>query len=197
MSRVDDLKVKVDSLYRTGDPVGAADWAAYMLSSHVFVVADEAGKIAERFGANKELAMTAGMLHDVADAVLKRQDPRHEEESKRIARELLAESVFTAEEIKIIVDDAMEHHSCRGSDKPSTPEGKAMATADAVVHLTTDFYDFAITTFQGRGESAEDIKKWGLEKIDRDLNKKIFFSEVKEEVRGDYDRLKVRFESLV
>lgn len=196
MSRINTLKEKVDSLYRNGNPEGAADWAEYMLSSHVFAVADKAGEIAERFSANKELASAAGMLHDVADAVLKRQDPRHEEESKTIATTLLHESGFNDAEIDIIVNDAMQYHSCRGNDRPQTSEGKSMATADAVVHLTTDFYDFAIRTFQGRGEPAEEIRKWGLEKIDRDLNKKIFFDEVKEEMRPSYEQLKTRFESL-
>lgn len=196
MSRINDLHEKVEMLYKTGDPVGAADWAAYMLSSHVFAVADKAGEIAGRFGANKELAMAAGMLHDVADAVMKRQDPRHEEESKTIARKLLAETGFSDDETTVIVDDALRYHSCRGDEKPSTLEGKAMAIADAVVHLTTDFYDFAIETFTKRGESGQKIREWGLEKIDRDLNKKIFWPEVKEEVRADFEKLSAQFEAL-
>ncbi len=194
--RIANLKTKTDTLYRTGNPEGAADWAEYMLSSHVFAVANKAGEIAERFGANKELATAAGMLHDVADAVLKRQDPRHGDESKSIARKFLSEFGFTDDEIRIVVDDAIEYHSCRGNDAPQTPEGKAMATADAVVHLQSDFYEFAVDIFTKRGESAAEIKKWGLEKIDRDFNKKIFFPEVKNEVRADFERLKARFESL-
>ncbi len=62
MSRVDSLKEKIESLYRNGSAEGAADWAEYMLQSHVFVVGVTAGEMAKRFGANKELATSVGIL---------------------------------------------------------------------------------------------------------------------------------------
>lgn len=193
MNRIDVLKEKVNTLYSNSNPARAADWADYLHNKHVFIVADRAGEIAERFGANKELAMAAGMLHDVADAVMKREDPQHKEESKTIAIKFLQESDFSEKEIDIIVNDAIKHHSCRNNDQPITMEGKAMATADAVVHLTTDFYNFAIKNSTDNGESMAEIKQWGLEKIDRDFNKKIFFDEIRKEVEPDYNRLKALF----
>jgi HD superfamily phosphodiesterase len=196
MSRIELLKERIDALYLDKNTSRAKDWADYLHTSHVFKVADKAKELAERFNANTELAVAAGMLHDIADAVMSREDPRHEQESMTIARSFLRATGFNDEEIRIVVDDAMKYHSCRGIDAPQTLEGKVMATADALVHLQTDFYDFAVNNFTVRGETNADISEWGLEKTDRDFNKKIFFPEIQEEVRPDFEREKRRFGSM-
>jgi putative nucleotidyltransferase with HDIG domain len=196
MDRIEALKKKVDALYLDKNTSRAKDWADYLYARHVFKVADKARELAERFGADAELAEAAGMLHDIADAVMPRQDPRHEKESETIARSFLRASGFSAEEIEIVVDDALKNHSCREGEVPQTLEGKVMATADAVVHLQTDFYDFAVKNFTERGEAPAHISEWGLEKTDRDFNKKIFFDEVREEVRPDYEKQRRQFAAL-
>ena len=196
MDRIEALKQRIDALYLDKNTSREKDWADYLHASHVYKVADTARELAERFNANADIAVAAAMLHDVADAVMPRKDPRHEHESMTIARSLLRACGFTDEEIKIVVDDAIKHHSCIGGDQPKTLEGKVMATADAVVHLQTDFYDFAVKSFTERGERNADISKWGLEKTDRDFNKKIFFLEVQEEVRPDFERERRRFASM-
>ena len=196
MTRIDSLKKRIDALYLDKNTSRAKDWADYLHTSHVFKVADKALELSERFNASAELAVAAAMLHDIADAVMSREDPRHEQESATIARSFLRACTFNDEEIQTIVDDAMKHHSCRGEDRPQTLEGKVMATADAVVHLQTDFYDFAVRNFTASGETNADISNWGLEKTDRDFHKKIFFPEVQDEVRPDYERERRRFASL-
>ncbi len=196
MNRIEALKDRIDALYLDKNTSRAKDWADYLHTSHVFKVADKARELAVRFGAGVDLVVAAAMLHDVADAVMSREDPRHEQESMAIARGLLRLSGFTDAEITLIVDDAIKYHSCRDGDAPRTLEGKIMATADAVVHLQTDFYDFAVENFTARGETKADILKWGLEKTDRDFNKKIFFPEVQDEVRPDFERERRRFAAL-
>lgn len=196
MTRIETLKLKIDALYSDKNTSRAKAWADYLFESHVYKVADTARELAERFGANAELAQAAAMLHDVADAVMPRENKRHEAESIMIARSFLRAAAFTEEEIEIIVDDAIKNHSCRDGNAPQTLEGKVMATADALVHLQTDFYDFALRTFTANGETSADISNWGLEKTDRDFNAKIFFPEVQEEVRPDYERLRRQFAAL-
>lgn len=78
---------------------------------------------------------------------------------------------------------------------PNFLEGKVMATADAVAHLTTNFYNQFLSRITGDGRSPEEIPDWVLEKIERDFIKKIFFDEVREEVRADYERVKQLFVS--
>ncbi len=196
MNRVELLKQRIDALYLDKNTSRAKDWADYLHTGHVFKVADKARELAERFNANTELAVAAAMLHDIADAVMPREDPRHEHESIKIARSYLRASGFTDEEIAVIVDDAIKYHSCRDGEAPRSLEGRVMATADAVVHLQTDFYDFAVQNFTARGEAPANIAEWGLEKTERDFNKKIFFPEVQDEVRPDFERERRRFGSL-
>jgi putative nucleotidyltransferase with HDIG domain len=194
MSPLETLKSKVTALYESKNP-DRANWADWLYTKHVFVVARYADELAKRFGANPELAAAAGMLHDIADAVTKREDPKHEAESISIARKFLSESGFSSEEIAIVVDDAIRFHSCQGSDAPQSLEGKVMATADALGHLKTDFYDFALDFFKQKHPIPE-IKNWALPKIERDYRKKIFFEDIRQETTTDYERAKALFSTL-
>lgn len=191
MTRLEQLKKKVNGLYLAKNE-SRADWADWVYDHHVFVVADYAGELADRFGANKELAMAAGMLHDIADAVMKWENPEHEERSMEIAAGLLRDVGFSDEEIKIVVD-AIRLHGCHNGSASATLEGKVLATVDALAHLKTDFYNHAVEAFRAQKESAEDIKQWIFSKLERDFNAKILFDEVKEETRPDYEKLKSFF----
>lgn len=62
-----------------------------------------------------------------------------------------------------------------------------------VVHLSTDFYDHALEAMSKDGKSFGEIVSWALPKIERDFNDKIFFGEVRDKVRGDYERAKALF----
>lgn len=186
--RLKRLKGSIDQLYLAKHPE-RGDWADWLYADHIFVVAEYAGELAARYGAKKDLAMAAGMLHDIADAVMSRFDSRHEAESVKIARQFLGESGFSDEEIRIVVDDAIRFHSCHDEAIPSSPEGKVMATADALAHLKTDFYPHAVELRKQR-MSMDEIRAWALPKIERDFQAKIRFDEVREAVRPDYERLK-------
>lgn len=196
MSRTEQVKRKVDELYQARN-LSRSDWADWLYAHHVFVVADYARQLAERFHADQDAAVAAAMLHDIADIAMKRDNPRHEEESMEIAKRLLHETGFTDDETTVIVDDAIRLHSCRGDEAPATLEGKILATADALAHLRTDFYrtelnDPSTRMLSGRG-TFEEIRQWALPKIDRDFYKKIAFDEVREETRPDYEGLKEFF----
>ncbi len=191
MNRVEKLRDGVVKLYEAKTP-GRADWADWIYEGHVVLVAKASKEIAEKYGGNPELAEAAGLLHDIADTVMKRDEFGHEERSFKIARTLLAECGFNEEEINIVVDDAIAKHSCHGDIRPGTAEGKAMAAGDGVVHMQSDFYAIAEKRrheFQSSGE----ISAWALPKIDRDFNNKIAFDDLRESVRGDYERLKKYF----
>lgn len=194
MDRLTKIKDQVDTLYQAKH-ADRADWADWLYSHHIFVVAERAGAIAERFGGSPELAMAAGILHDVADAVMSRFDPRHQEESERIAREVLQTAGFSNKEIAIVIDDAMRLHSCRNHACPQTPEGKAMAAADAVVHLQSTFYVYSYQRMK-ENKTVQEIQAWALPKIERDFRNKIAFDDVREDVREDYERVKTFFSSL-
>lgn len=194
MTPLEKLRNEVAQLYEE-KYTGRADWADWIYDGHVVLVADAARKIAEQYGGQAELAEAAGLLHDIADAVMKREDSRHEEESLRIARELLNKVGFSKEEIKVVVDDAIAKHSCYDNVRPSTAEGKAMAAADGYVHITSDFYGIAEKRRTGF-QSPQEIAAWALPKIERDFHNKMSFDELRESVRLSYEGLKTHFQEL-
>ena len=53
----------------------------------MFVVADYAKELNERFKGRDNLAEAAALLHDIADAVMSRFDEGHEEKSLELARQ--------------------------------------------------------------------------------------------------------------
>lgn len=191
MTRIDELEAKVRELYDSKNP-NRADWADWLCREHVFIVADNATVLAERFNANVEYARAGAVLHDIADAVMSRFDDEHENTSLAIARQYLEECGFTVEEIALVVDDAIRYHSCHDGNQPKSLEGKVLATADALAHLTTNFYELASVALKDE-MSPEQLKDWVLKKLDRDFYNKVLFSEVKQEVQPDYEHLKLQY----
>lgn len=189
MGRIAKLKEKVSELYLSKKE-GRADWSDWLFENHVFLVVNEAEKLADRFGANKDICVASAMLHDVADAVMSRFNLEHAEESLMIAKLFLIECGFDKEEIDQITNDCIKLHGCHTQENtPKTLEGKVMASADAVVHINSDFYKFGMENRIAK-DGIEKAVKWALPKIDRDFNNKILFSEIQDEIRPQYEKLK-------
>lgn len=144
MNRIEILKSHIRELYERRSPE-RNDWADWLYEHHIFLVAENAQSLSVRYGGNPELVVVASLLHDIADSVMKRFDPRHDEKSKEMALMILNDSGFTREEIEIVVEDAITFHGCKNGRFPQTIEGRVMATADAVAHLKSDFYDHALS----------------------------------------------------
>lgn len=191
MNRLEKLEEQVKRLYTEKDP-RRADWADWLFENHVLIVANYASTLAEKYDANAELARTAALLHDIADTCTKRSDKEHETISLTMARQIMAECGYNEDEIKLIVDDAIRFHSCHGYERPSSQEGKILATADALAHFKTDYYVYTTWAF-GREMTLPEVKQWVLKKIERDFHIKIFFNPTREEVRSDYEHLKALF----
>lgn len=192
MARLDDLWRNVEALY--GEKLETRDdWADWLYPNHVSVVTRNAKRIAEQKGANVELSQVAALLHDIADIKMKRMSMDHQEESLKIARELMRGCKYIADEISLVVDDAIRYHSCRGEERPKSIEGLVLATADSLAHLQTNFYLHAAWDFGKSGRSLENLTAWALKKIDQDLNNKISFDDIREEARPDYEVIKNLF----
>lgn len=186
MNRLTTLTHAVATLYDAKD-TKRTDWADWLWKRHVPVVVEQARILAERFGADTELAEAAAWLHDIADVKMNRAAQGHREESLRMARELLESAGYNAKEIALVVDDALAKHGCRQGVEPDSLEGRVLATADALAHLCTDFYIFASWAKGGEGESLEAVREYGAKKSARDFMDKICFDEVREEVRPTYN----------
>ena len=186
MSRVDALEQKVVDLYQEKSP-SRADWADWLFENHVFVVADNAVELARRFGADPDLSRASALLHDIADAVMSRFDPKHSSESIKIALQILKDSGYKDDEIRIIAEDALPLHSCKEAQTPQTIEGRVLATADGLAHIETDFYLYALWAKGGKG-SYEEAIDWVQNKLHKDYHDKLLFDEVRSEARLDYER---------
>jgi putative nucleotidyltransferase with HDIG domain len=188
MTRLQELHTGVARCYaeKRSD---RADWADWIYDNHVVTVTAFAKNLAKRFGADAELSQAAAMLHDIADYTMKRENPRHAEESMKIARTMMSSLGYSSAEIALVVDDAIRFHGCYDNQRPKSTEGLILATADALAHLQTDFYLFAARYFDS-GASYQDLKQWVLKKAARDFNNKIAFAIVREEARPDYDMVR-------
>ncbi len=192
MSRITQLEALVRELYEQKHE-HRADWADWLYSYHVFIVADYASQLATKHRIDSELPRAAALLHDCADAVMSRFDGRHTETTYELSRSLLEKSGFTPAEITLVVDDAIAYHSCRDGHSPTSIEGKVLAVADAFAHFKTDYYLRAVEALLGE-VSLEECKQWVCKKIDRDYHDKIpCLPDEVSEIERDYQLLKELF----
>lgn len=191
MNKLEKVRAKAHELYTSQNP-NREEWSDWLYPNHVLVVAESARKLARKYNVNEELSEVAALLHDIADVRMARKDPNHEQASLEIAREVMAEAGYTADEIALVVDDAVKYHSCHDNERPESKEGLVLATADSLAHLQTDFYIYAAWAF-GKDRSLQQLREWVLKKIERDLNNKISFEDERESARADYNMIKELF----
>jgi tRNA (guanine37-N1)-methyltransferase len=189
-SPIELLTAKVDALYKAQSP-SRADWSDWLYQSHVHVVAAFAHRLARKYRADADSARAGAMLHDIADAVMSRFNPDHAQTSAQIARGFLKESGFADAAIDVIVDDAMACHGCKEGKLPQTLEGKIVATADAMAHLATNYYDLARQHLKKEGKSNKEIAAWISAKVHRDFGSKLLFEKEVTEMRPYFERLTI------
>lgn len=165
----------------------------WMWKNHVPIVAEKAEELSAAYSADADKAVAGAWLHDFGDAFVYRFDEKHEELSDTKAREVLTQAGYSIDEITEIIEEIIAPHSCKKDFFPQTPEGKVLATADALAHLSTDFYVQFAWLHIPEGKSYEEFLVWVEEKLDRDFKSKIFFDEVKESIRPRYDALREVF----
>ena len=168
-------------------------FAQWMWANHVPVVAKKTEELAQKFGADEDLAVAGAWLHDFGDAFVHRHSDQHEEISENKAIEVLKQSGYSEQEINKILEEIIAPHSCRDGFLPEIIEGKVLATADALAHLTTDFYIQFTWMHLPENKTYDEFVEWVTEKLDRDFNSKIFFDQIKEEVRSKYEALVLVF----
>jgi putative nucleotidyltransferase with HDIG domain len=171
----------------TNSPIPFAQW---MWQNHLLVVAQHAEKLAKKYNANLDLAVAGALLHDFGDAFVHRHSELHEKTSIEKSTDLLREASYSVEEIKEVLEQVIAPHSCKNGFLPKTIEGQVLATADAIAHLTTDFYLQFSWMHLPENKTYEQFIDWVNEKINRDFNDKIFFEEVRNDLKGRFNSLK-------
>ncbi len=190
MEKLDKVIEIVKGLYAKKNPV--IDWNEWVFEGHVKVVAKWVEDISKKYEFDKESVLAAAYLHDLAYAWTDKFDPDLEEKSETEARKVLKEAGYSKDQITFIVDKTIHGHGMHEGKEPENIEAKVLATADAMAHFTTDFY-LEICWNNYLFEDLNAYKKWVLEKIERDLNSKIFFEEYREIAKPFYQSIKTLF----
>ena len=82
--KIEKLRDKISQLYESKEK-GRDEWADWLYNNHIFLVANLSKKIAKEYGANEDISEASAILHDIADAVMNRDDSNHEEKTLEIA----------------------------------------------------------------------------------------------------------------
>ncbi len=133
--------------------------------------------------ANKEVVLLAVWLHD--SQRIRGIKGHHSKIGAKQAARIMKEFGYEEKIIKE-VQEVIISHSCDSKDMPKTLEAKILASADAMSHYQNNFYlHIAVSGYR----NLEEFKKFGLKKLKRDYNKKIFFPFAKKAIKERHDIL--------
>ena len=150
---------------------------SWFYDEHLLAVEKYANFLLEKLPkADKEIVLLGVWLHDTQR--IRGIKGNHQKIGAIEAKKIMLEYSYSADIIKK-VQNIILTHSC-DNRMPTTLEGKILATADAMTHYTNDFY--LRIAIMGQ-KNLEELKSWALEKLNRDYNKKIFFSFAKKEIK--------------
>lgn len=184
--RAKQTYTKVSSLYESS----VREMGRWMWDNHVQWVANKALIIAKKYNADIEKTYIGALLHDLGDVWMERNDQHFDDKSEEEAKQILKSVGMKKNEIQFVLKDIVEPHSCHPGNLPSTLEGKALASADAMFHLQTNFFIQFAWMHVPQGKDFKEWLLWVSEKIERDFNNKIFFDDEKAEIKPDYEALK-------
>jgi len=163
----------------------SANGSEWFYSVHLLGVEKFANELLKKLPkANKEIVMLGVWLHDLQR--VRKIEGSHAKVGAAEAEKMLIQFGHGQETIARVKEIILTH-SCDCGLAPKTPEGKILATADAMSHFSNDFYLAVAITGK---RDAKSFKKWALEKIERDYNKKIFFGFARKIIARRYKILK-------
>jgi HD superfamily phosphodiesterase len=134
----------------------------------------------EQTKADKEVVLLGVWLHDLQRIRGIKGD--HQKIGAREAEKVMKEYDYDKEMIEKVKSIILSH-SCN-SKKPSSLEGKILASADAVSHYQNDFYLKIALTGQ---RDLKEYKAWLKEKLNRNYNKKLYFVSAKKKIKERHD----------
>lgn len=159
---------------------------AWFYSVHLLEVEKQAKILARRHKANLEIVLLGVWLHDLQRIRGIKGD--YQKIGSQEAGKVMKEYDYSREEIEQVKEMILSH-SC-GKNMPKSLESKILATADAMSHYYNDFY-FRVAVSGTR--NINEYKKFVLEKLDRNYNKKVFSPEAKRKIKPRHDLYKKVF----
>jgi len=164
---------------------------AWFYKEHLLVVEKLALDLCKLYPeANQDAVALMVWFHDIGRAHGHHQ--QHDLYGANYAKKILTENNFDKKFIDLVVN-ACKTHSCDNYGKPTSLEGKILATADAMSHFHNGFYLRIFHSWTIKDDSNADktigyhkLKEKLFAKMDRDLNEKIFFEEAKKAMKPHY-----------
>lgn len=169
------------------------EMARWMWNNHVQIVADNAQKLAIKYKADEDMCIYGALLHDIGDVWTERDDKMFDAKSQTESTRILQNAKYSPSQIKIIMTEIIAPHSCYPNNMPTILEGKILATADALAHLTTPFYESLHNMGLPKQISPKEFNTWVTQKINRDYHSKIFFEDERTQVEHNYSKLLSHF----
>lgn len=154
---------------------------------HIEAVAKNAGRLAEKYGADKEIAIIAAWLHDIASITDYAMYEEHHKYGATIAKEILDELNYDKEKIKLVQKCVFNHRGSVDLERNSREE-QCVADADAISHFD-NVPSLLYLAYVERGMNIEDGVKFVRAKLERSYNK--LSDEGKEFCKEKYERVMV------
>ena len=147
---------------------------------HIEAVAKNAELLAERFGADKEIAVIAAWLHDIASITDYSLYKMHHIHGAEIAEELLNDFDYEPEKIKLVQECIKNHRGSVVNGKSSSEE-ICVADADAISHFDS-VPSLLYLAFSAKGMEYEEGVDFVVNKLKRSFlklsdNSKEFYEE--------------------
>ena len=155
---------------------------SWFYEDHLLVVERLALELCDLYPkANKDLVTLGVWFHDIGRA--HGHDDGHDLYGANYAGETLIKNGFDKNFIDLVVE-ACRTHSCKENGKPNSLEGKILATADALSHYHNGFYLRILYSWskKNKGDYYQ-LKTKLFKKMERDLNEKIFFDEIRVKIK--------------
>ena len=161
------------------------------LNGHLLPTVAIALRLADKYNAEKQIVEAGAYLHDIARVMAgknKYLGAFHDiTGSMYSAVLLLYYGCGLSETIKI--SRCVLTHGNRF--RPRSLEEEVVMNADAISHLEGYKYLLEIRAVHHPYESAEDVRKWVLRKLENSWSSKITLEGIKEELGRLYDRIKI------
>ncbi|MDR2808783.1 MAG: HD domain-containing protein [Spirochaetaceae bacterium] len=162
---INELAVLVENACKSKNNIfGYGIW-----SHHIKPMIPIGQKLAEEYGADKEIVTIAILLHDLASIQDEKNYKEHHIIGSQNAEKILKGYNYPQEKIEKIKLCILNHRSSVNNDKSSVEE-LCVADADAIIHLT-EISSLFYAAYKEMGKSIEEGQKWIKEKIKKDYKK--------------------------
>ena len=151
---INDLKILVENACKSKNNIfGYGIW-----SHHIKPMIPLGQKLADEYGADKEIVTIAILLHDLAGIENEHNCKEHHLIGQERAEKILQEYNYPIEKINKIKLCILNHRSSVNNDKTSIEE-MCVADADAIIHLL-EIGSLFYAVYKEMGKNIEEGQKW-------------------------------------